>query len=162
MICIIMGVAGSGKSTIGTLLSRQTGWQFYDGDDFQPPENVQKMSLGIPLTDGDRQSWLLALRALIDEKIANKSNVIIACSALKASYRELLQGKNRDIAWIYLKGDRELLTKRLQQRQNHFMKAEMLASQLGVFEEPNNAAIVSIEQTPQEIATQILDYLQLN
>jgi gluconokinase len=155
-----MGVAGSGKSTIGALLSRQTGWQFYDGDDFQPPENVEKMSRDIPLTDRDRQSWLLSLKTLIDEKIGNKSHAIIACSALKESYRELLQGNNRSIVWIYLKGDRDLLDRRLQQRQNHFMKAKMLLSQLEVFEEPNNAFIVSIEQTPQAIVTQIVDRLK--
>jgi gluconokinase len=160
MICIIMGVAGSGKSTIGVLLSRQTGWQFYDGDDFQPPENIEKMSRGIPLTDRDRQFWLLRLKTLIDEKMSNKSNAIIACSALKESYREFLQGDNRSIVWIYLKGDRDLLYKRLQQRQNHFMKADLLASQLEVFEEPSNAFIVSIEQTPQAIVGQILDRLR--
>jgi gluconokinase len=154
-----MGVTGSGKSTIGSLLSKQTGWQFYDGDDFQPQENVQKMSRGIPLTDRDRESWLLALRALIDEEIANKSNIIIACSALKESYRQVLQGEHQEIAWIYLKGDRDLLNQRLLKRQNHFMKAEMLASQLEILEEPKNASIVSIEETQQAIVDKISEYI---
>ncbi|MGL5875065.1 MAG: gluconokinase [Xenococcaceae cyanobacterium] len=159
MICIIMGVSGSGKSTIGNLLGKRTGWTFYDGDDFHPPENIEKMSRGIPLSDRDRQPWLLALQKLIDEAIARKSNLVIACSALKDSYRQTLHSSHQEVVWVYLKGDRQQLEQRLQQRHNHFMKSKMLESQLETLEEPKEALTVSISESSEAIVAKILDYL---
>lgn len=155
MICILMGVSGSGKSTIGQLLSQKLGWPFYDGDDFHPPENIAKMRQGIPLTDVDRQSWLSLLRTLIEQN----ENAIIACSSLKESYREYLQGNRSDLIWIYLKGNYEQILQRMQYRKQHFMKPEMLRSQFTSLEEPQNAVVIDISQSPEEIIAQIIDLL---
>jgi gluconokinase len=150
-----MGVAGSGKSTIGQLLAQKLGWQFYDGDDFHPPENIEKMSRGIPLDDRDRLPWLLKLQDLIEQVRRERNNAIIACSALKQAYRDFLDGNQQDILWVYLKGNYELLYQRIQQRQQHYMKAEMLQSQLESLEEPKNALIFDISMNSEEIALQI-------
>lgn len=154
-----MGVAGSGKSTIGHGLSERTGWPFYDADAFHPPENIKKMRQGIPLTDADRQPWLLAVRNLIDEIIGNRSHGIIACSALKNDYRNYLQGERQDIYWVYLKGDYSQILERLHQRQEHFMKSQMLPSQWEILEEPENALTVSISNAPETILDTVLKYL---
>lgn len=154
-----MGVSGSGKSTVGGLLAQTLGWQFYDGDDLHPPENIAKMSRGIPLSDRDRQPWLLALRNLIDDVRQNKSHAIIACSALKRAYRESLQGEKQDILWVYLKGSYEWIWQRMQQREQHFMKAELLRSQFESLEEPENVLTIDISQTPEDIAMQIAKIL---
>lgn len=154
-ICILMGVAGSGKSTIGQLLAQELGWQFYDGDDFHPPENIEKMSCGIPLDDRDRLPWLLALQNLIERMRRDRDNGIIACSSLKQAYRNLLQGNKQDIFWVYLKGNYELIYQRIKQRQQHFMSAQMLQSQIELLEEPKNAFIIDISKSPEEIAFQI-------
>nr|WP_245817587.1 gluconokinase [Hydrococcus rivularis] len=158
-ICILMGVSGSGKSTVGRLLAQIVGWQFYDGDDFHPLENLAKMSRGIPLSDRDRQPWLLALRDLIDEVRRNKSHAIIACSALKQGYRDLLQGDRQDLLWVYFKGSYEQIWQRIQQRQQHFMKAELLRSQFESLDEPENAIAIDISRTPGDIAMQIAKIL---
>ncbi|MGH2412451.1 MAG: gluconokinase [Microcystaceae cyanobacterium] len=158
MICIIMGVAGSGKSTIGSLLSQRTGWPFYDGDRFHPPTNIEKMRLGIPLNDAERYPWLMALRNLIHQVLSHHGHAIIACSALKADYRNFLQAEHQDICWVYLKGDYSQILERLQQRQEHFMKAELLRSQFDALEEPEDALIVSVSLPPDAIATQILTH----
>ncbi len=145
---IIMGVSGSGKSTIGQLLATETGGTFLDGDDFHPPENVTKMSQGIPLTDADRQGWLETLATIIRE--AN-TLTIIACSALKASYRDLLQGAE----FVYLQGSPELLSKRLQQRENHYMPPALLQSQLEILEAPADALTLDISKPPSDIVAEI-------
>ncbi len=155
-----MGVTGTGKTTIGSLLSQSLGFPFYDGDDFHPPENIHKMSRGIPLNDRDRLPWLLALRDLIARLISEGNSGIIACSALKQAYRELLQGDRRDIIWIYLKGDYDEVLSRIKQRQKHFMKEDMLRSQFEALEEPNDAFTVSISASPNDILEQILDQLK--
>ncbi|MGF1485865.1 MAG: gluconokinase [Prochloraceae cyanobacterium] len=152
MIYILMGVAGSGKTTIGKLLSKQLGYSFHDGDDFHPPENIEKMSRGIPLEDGDRLPWLLSLKKLID----SNDNIIIACSALKKSYREILQKGNQRVIWIYLKGEYSEILSRIENRQDHFMEKEMLRSQFEILEEPQNAIAVSIAEDPETIVEKIL------
>lgn len=152
MIYMIMGVSGSGKSTIGILLSQKLGFPFYDGDDFHPQANIDKMSQGIPLTELDRQLWLSSLKVVIEEH----ENAIIACSSLKESYRQYLQGDRSDCRWIYLKGTYQQILARMKARKGHFMKPEMLNSQLKTLEEPNNAKIIDISLSPEAIVAEIL------
>lgn len=147
-----MGVAGSGKTTIGKLLSKQLGYSFHDGDDFHPSENIEKMSRSIPLEDRDRLPWLLSLKKLID----NNDNIIIACSALKKSYRDILEKGNQRVIWIYLKGEYSEILSRIENRQDHFMEKEMLRSQFEILEEPQNAIAVSIAEDPETIVEKIL------
>lgn len=158
-ICIIMGVAGSGKSTVGKLLGQRLGWDFYDGDDFHLPENRDKMSRGIALNDTERLSWLLVLRKTIDKLTSSQTNAIIACSALKLAYRHILQGEDREIVWVYLKGSYSQIRERLEQRQRHFMKAEMLESQFAILEEPDDVFTVDISLSPEKIVDRIEEYL---
>ena len=153
-----MGVAGCGKTTIGNLLSQRLNCPFYEGDDFHPVENIKKMSQGIPLNDSDRLPWLLALRNSIDKLISTQSDAVIACSALKQTYREILQGEDKEIFWIYLQGSYSEIFSRLQARQKHFLKAEMLLSQFQALEEPENVFSVSISSSPAEIVDKIIDY----
>jgi carbohydrate kinase (thermoresistant glucokinase family) len=170
-IIIIMGVTGSGKTTIGALLAHELGWEFYDGDDFHPESNRAKMSQNIPLTDEDRTDWLLSLRKLIEENIRLENSIVLACSALKNSYRDVLSGKEeiasgrtpsqRHILFIYLRGTYEQIASRLRERTGHFMSAKMLASQFDILEEPRDALMVDIIHTPQEIISVIRKGLSL-
>ena len=146
-----MGVSGSGKSTIGKLLSQEFNIPFYDGDDFHPKENIEKMSSGRPLNDKDRQSWLEALNGLALKEL-KKSNCIILCSALKQKYREILiQNIETQSEWIYLSGSYDLISKRLNSRENHFMPSDLLKSQFDILEEPRDALRVDISLSPNEI-----------
>jgi len=156
-----MGVSGCGKTTVGKLLSKPTGWNFYDADDFHPPENIEKMSQRIRLTDGDRQPWLHTLKNLIDDIIAQNNHGIIACSALKSFYREILHGEHQNIHWVYLQGDYLVILERIKKRKNHFMKPEMLRSQFDDLEEPTNALTLSILLPLEDIVNQILAHLNL-
>jgi gluconokinase len=160
MICILMGVSGSGKSTIAQLLSQKLGWKFYDADNFHSEANIQKMSQGIPLNDGDRLPWLQAIRRQIEELLADRANGVFACSALKQSYREVLQQSDRDLVFIYLEGTKEQLLERIRGRTGHFMKAEMLESQLETLEVPQDAFKISISLNSPEIVDRIVQYLQ--
>ncbi len=151
-----MGVSGSGKTTIGKALSQELGYLFYDADDFHPPENIAKMSQSIPLNDSDRLPWLNAIKLVINEHQKVDKNAVITCSALKQSYRNLLQENTTDIIWIYLKGSYETIFKRLQQRSKHFMKDHMLISQFKTLEEPENAIIIDINLSISEIVKEII------
>ena len=158
MFCLIMGVAGSGKTTVGKLLSDRTGWTFYDADDFHPAENIAKMSHGIPLNDEDRKPWLIKLKHLIDTTISDKKSAVLACSALKSSYREILQSDRPEIILIYLQGDYEQILARMKHRQAHFMQAEMLRSQFKILEEPQADLVVNVSLSPKAIVEQIINF----
>lgn len=147
MIIIIMGVSGSGKTTIGSLLAKELNWKFYDADDFHSESNKEKMSKGIALTDEDRASWLSALQNLIRNK---KDSFTLACSALKGTYRDILK-VNDEVKFVYLKGSFEEIEARLNQRKNHYMPTTLLKSQFDALEEPKDALIIDISNTPQEI-----------
>ena len=151
-----MGVSGSGKTTIGKALSQELGYAFYDGDDFHPPENIAKMSQGISLNDSDRLPWLLAIKTVINEQQKSQTNAVITCSALKKTYRDLLQKNSPNMLWIYLQGSYETIIKRLQERQEHFMKENLLLSQFKTLEEPKNAVIIDVNLSVQAIVKEII------
>lgn len=158
-----MGPAGSGKTTVGKLLAAQLSWDFADGDDFHPPANIAKMSQGIPLTDEDRLPWLQSIRDAMLRWQAQGKNAVVACSALKRSYRELLGiGANtKDVRLVYLKGSYDLLLERLHSRTGHYMKEQMLVSQLADLEEPAYALTIDVSKSPVEIVSEIRRHLDL-
>jgi len=161
MIVILIGVSGSGKTTIGQLLAEDLGWQFYEGDDFHPQANIDKMSQGIPLTDADRAPWLAALNRLIRDLIREGRSAVIASSALKQAYRDRLLRDRQDVRVVYLKGDYDLIQKRLQERPGHFMKASLLASQFDALEEPEGVLAVDTTQEPETLVSLIKRELKL-
>jgi gluconokinase len=163
-VVILMGVSGSGKSTVGALLASRLRWEFEDADWLHPASNVDKMHAGIPLTDEDRQPWLAAIAAWIDKTRRSGAHGVIACSALKRSYRDLLMGDRPDVSLVYLKGDESLIARRIATRHEHFMPRSLLHSQFEALEEPGpdeNPVIVSIEPEPREIVARILSALNL-
>jgi carbohydrate kinase (thermoresistant glucokinase family) len=154
-----MGVSGCGKSTVAELLAARLGWQFAEGDDFHPPSNIEKMRRGIPLEDADRWPWLRSIAAWIDQARRDGKPGVVTCSALKRSYRDIIIGERPDVALVYLKGDKELIEKRLAARPHHYMPASLLQSQFDALEEPGpdeNPIVVSIEPTPEEIVGAIM------
>lgn len=153
---VVMGVSGCGKSTIGQLLARHLGAAFFDGDDFHPPENIAKMAAGRPLTDDDRFPWLLRLRQLIDEQLAAGKTAVIACSALKKSYRDVL--RRQGVVFVYLRGDFETIWARVNGR-HHFMPPALLQSQFDTLEEPAQAITVDITSESIQIIEAILSEL---
>ena len=159
MITIVMGVSGSGKTTVGKLLAQSLNWDFSDADDFHPSANIEKMSRGIPLEDADRLPWLLQLQAAIDRWLWENKNFVLACSALKASYREMLCRDQQRMKIVYLKCSFEVLAARLTSRENHYMKADLLLSQLNTLEEPENAIIIDASQPLELIVRQIKNHL---
>lgn len=168
-ILLIMGVSGSGKTTVGALLAGRLQWPYAEADDFHPPANLRKMRAGEPLTDEDRMPWLHAIGAWIDEQIAAGRPAVVSCSALKRSYRDVLRGpgSGRDPAQlrlIYLEGDRELIARRMAARHGHFFPATLLDSQFRDLEPPEpdeHAIVVPIARTPADIADEILTRLGL-
>jgi len=160
MIVIIMGVVGAGKTTIGTLLANQLGWQFADADDFHPAANIEKIRQGIPLTDADRDPWLESLSHTIEGWIAANENAVLACSALKRSYREKLSVAP-EVRFVYLKGSPGLIAGRLHARHGHFAGESILASQIADLEEPEVAIVADIRQDPLQIVDSIRKQLGL-
>ena len=156
MVIILMGVSGSGKTTIGRALADALHWRFSDADEFHSAANVEKMSKGIALTDEDREPWLRAIRAAIDQWKRDEPGHVLACSALKERYREILGQNDPDIRFVYLQGGIDLLSKRLQERKNHFFNPALLRSQLDTLEVPGDALVVDISKEPGEILRTIL------
>jgi gluconokinase len=161
MIIVLMGVSGSGKSTVGRLLARRFGWTFYEGDDFHPEENIEKMSRGIALSDEDRLPWLSRLKDELDACSENGSNAVVACSALRSRYRAILAAGASDLRFVYLKGDPALIRERMSVRRDHYMKPYMLDSQLASLEEPDDAIMADIRSSPQDIVLRIVHALRL-
>jgi gluconokinase len=156
---IVMGVAGCGKTTVGELLAKHLGWQFYDADGFHPAENVAKMANGMPLTDSDRAPWLAALHALISTSLKENRPAVLACSALKESYRQQLLDGNDGVQIVYLKGTYELIWSRISQRKDHYMKPQMLRSQFDTLEEPTNALTFDVMLPVDEIVQGIMEQI---
>ena len=161
LVVLLMGVAGTGKTTIGRKLAAALGWDFRDADEFHPAENVAKMSAGTPLTDADRAPWLAAIRAHIDTTLARGESAVVTCSALKESYRRILIANPAQVKLVHLTGDTALLRERLQQRTGHFMKPGMLQSQLDTLEPPKDALTVDVAPAPDEIVGGIRRALSL-
>jgi gluconokinase len=158
MVIVVMGVAASGKTTVGHLLAEDLGWTFYDADDFHPDSNVEKMSRGVPLDDEDRRPWLEALGELIRECLSLGRDAVLACSALKESYRERLLIDER-VRAAYLEADRALIRERLNERTDHFMKAGMLDSQFAALEEPEESTHYDASRPPAELVREIRERL---
>jgi gluconokinase len=162
-VLVIMGVSGSGKTTVGVLLAGRLHWELADADSFHSAANMQKMRSAIPLTDEDRWPWLHAIAAWIDETRRGGRRGIVTCSALKRSYRDILIDGRRDVRLVYLKGDKELIEQRLAKRHGHFMPAVLLQSQFDTLEEPGpdeNPIVVSVAAKPEAIAAQVIAALR--
>ena len=157
-ILILMGVSGSGKTTIGTLLADALAWPYLEGDLLHPAGNIEAMTRGVALTDADRAPWLAAVRARLAEAAARGQNLVVACSALKASYRRFLSD-GLPVRWVWLKGSAELIRQRLKSRTGHFAEADLLDSQIETLEEPAHALVVDVSRPPRAIVDQILEWL---
>jgi gluconokinase len=158
---ILIGVSGSGKTTIGKALATKLGWDFYDADDFHPPENIIKMAGGIPLNDDDRVPWLASLHALISSCLKENQSGVLACSALKERYRQLLFVDNHGVQIVFLKGDYDLIWSRMIARPEHYMKPEMLKSQFDALDEPTNGLVIDASLPMDEIVNHILENYSL-
>lgn len=154
-----MGVAGCGKTTVAKLFASQTGATFVEGDDFHPPENVARMSAGIPLTDADRKSWLRALRRVIVAALAKNEFTALTCSALKAKYRDELSAGDPRVKFVHLTGPKAVLEKRLKGRPGHFMPPALLESQLADLEPPEDSLIVNFQKSPKKIVAEVIQSL---
>ena len=156
-VLVLMGVSGSGKTTVGELLAQTLGWAYADADSFHSPENVAKMAAGHPLTDEDRSPWLQSIRAWIDERVTKQEPGIVGCSALKHAYRDVL--RRPELCFVYLRGTRAEIAERLAARKGHFFKPNMLDSQLAALEEPSadeRVITVEIDHTPSEIVSFVI------
>lgn len=155
MVIVLTGVCGAGKTTIGLLLARTLSVRFYEGDDYHSQEAIDKMAKNIPLTDTDRQPWLAELQQLIKVHSHRGETVIIACSALKQSYRDFLCQSGRDVHFVLLRGEYDLISRRLIQRKGHYATQDLLASQFAILEEPVTGLAVDVAAPPREIVEKI-------
>jgi carbohydrate kinase (thermoresistant glucokinase family) len=162
MNLVLMGVSGSGKTTVGLMLSRELGWPYVDADDYHPAANVEKMRTGTPLDDVDRCPWLDRLNQLLREHQVRGQSVILGCSALKRAYRDRLASGLHDLRWVHLQGSFELILSRLQARKGHYMPATLLQSQFATLEAPNDALTLDIAATPEVLARRVIEALELN
>ena len=156
-----MGVSGCGKTTVGRLLAARLGWRFIEGDAFHTQANVEKMSSGLSLGDEDRWPWLERIRDAMQTCSGEGREVVLACSALRASYRDFLCAGRDDVRFVYLKGDRQIIHERMSARRDHYMKPEMLDSQYATLEEPVGAVVAEIESAPGDIVTYVVGELKL-
>ena len=157
MVAVIWGVAGVGKTTVGQLLAQELGWKFYDGDDFQPGSNIEKMRKGEPLTDEDRQPWLQRLRELIEKSLATNENAVLACSALKKRYRDQLRA-SPNVIFVLLRGSRSQIAEQLKNRRGHYFDPKLLESQFADLEEPElpeDSFVVQVQADPRELVSEI-------
>jgi gluconokinase len=164
MIVVLMGVSGSGKTTIGTLLAQRTGMVFADADDYHPPANKEKMRAGIPLNDEDREPWLEILNALLRGWLQAGEGGVLACSALKEKYRETLARgiPENALTFVWLDGDKELLSERLAARHHEYMNPKLLQSQLATLEPPKDALHIMNDRAPEQVVEEILQHVSLN
>jgi gluconokinase len=156
MVVIVMGVTGAGKTTIGRALATSLGWEFHDGDDLHTEASKRKMHRGVALDDSDRAPWLSALRKLIQAMLAEGRNGVVACSALKQSYRDELVVDPNSVKVVYLKGAKQVIAERLRNRADHFMNPALLQSQFDTLEEPRDAIIVDVSMAPEAIVNAII------
>lgn len=160
MVIVIFGVSGAGKTTVGKVLAETLRWEFFDADDFHSESNKEKMSRGMPLDDEDRKGWLEALRALIEKQSSSGINAVLACSALKKSYREKLSA-SLDVVFVYLKGSFDQISDRMSKREGHFMNPTLLQSQFDILEEPDSDDwTFDVESTPEQIVSMISERLR--
>ena len=152
-----MGICGCGKSLIGQLLAQRMGLDFYDADDYHPPENVEKMKEQIPLNDKDRMPWLAEMARQMP-KWESKGGAVLACSALKESYHQILSSGG-NVCFVYLKGTKDIILRRMRNRKRHFMTTTLIDSQLATLEKPRDAITVDIDKSPDEIVRTIIDQL---
>jgi gluconokinase len=155
MVVIVMGVTGAGKTTVGRALAEALGWEFHDGDELHSEESKRKMHLGFALDDADRAPWLAALRKLIQSMLMEGRNGVVACSALKQSYRDEIVVDPKSVKVVYLKGSKEVIAERLRNRAGHFMNPDLLQSQIDTLEEPRDAIVVDISDPPEAIVREI-------
>jgi gluconokinase len=161
MVIVLMGVSGAGKTTVGRLLAAALGAEFAEGDAYHPPANVEKMRRGIPLEDADRWPWLQTLAAQIDRWLAAGKTVVLACSALKQSYRDVLAQGRPGVRFVHLEGEKALIRGRLDARRGHYMPAALLDSQFAALEPPGDAITVDVAGTPAAITATIIRKLDL-
>jgi len=164
-VLVLMGVSGSGKTTVGALLAGRLGWRAAEADDFHPPQNIAKMKSGVPLDDTDRLPWLEAIAAQIDRWRSEGKRGVVTCSALKRRYRDIIVGDRADVRLVFLKGARELIADRLAARLGHFMPPALLESQFAALEEPTpeeRPVVVPIDEPPNELAERIIAALDLS
>jgi gluconokinase len=161
MIVLVMGVAGAGKTTVGRALAEELGWRFLDADDYHPPENIAKMAAGVPLDDADRRPWLAKMNQALLELQGEGSSAVLACSALKESYRQQLARGVKDLEVVYLRGAFELIEERMNGRRHRFMPAALLRSQFAALEPPEQAIEVDVSAPVESSVSKIKKQLQL-
>ena len=159
MIIVVMGISASGKSTLGSALAKSLGWEFLEGDDYHPRANIEKMSSGTPLNDEDRLPWLRSINQALGRLDKDGRNAVLACSALKRHYREILAQDIKQMRYVYLYGNPQLVRERITNRKGHFMPPELIDSQIAAMEPPQNAIRVNIEQPVETQAELVLQAL---